>query len=138
MTKTLKKEELANVDFDALQGVNLVYDGDKPVAAIMSATFYTKLQGLITKVRVLMDKEQVKPASREMSGSDASALSYLAEFPEATDKEEVVNRLSEQVKNIGWELIGKGNGDRQAKEASDALKKWAEEKRKSIKNENND
>lgn len=59
MNKVLK-QDLSTINFEDLQGVNLIYDGEKPVAVVMNAQYYAKLQSLITKVRTLLDKKQAE------------------------------------------------------------------------------
>ena len=55
MTQILKKQDLSTIDLTSLSdGANLVYDGDQPVAIIMTAKYYAKLQELIKKVKDLM------------------------------------------------------------------------------------
>lgn len=66
----------------------------------------------------------------EMTGSEASALSYLAEFPNAPDAIKVIERLNdEHLKAIGRGLIDETTiQSPEVKETVEALKKWAKDK----------
>ncbi len=62
-----------------------------------------------------------------LSGSDASALAYLAEYPAAEDREQVIEELtSEAAREIAEAL--RPDAEQGGNAAADAIRTWAEEK----------
>ena len=56
--KVIQKQNIPNTDLANIpDGANIVYDGKKPVAIIMSIKYYSKLQGLIKQVKELIGKK---------------------------------------------------------------------------------
>ncbi len=64
----------------------------------------------------------------KMNGREASALAYLAECPNAEDKEEVVEKLSGYVRELAEVLIGRRVGTEAQRADAEAIKQWAKKK----------
>jgi hypothetical protein len=67
----------------------------------------------------------------KMSGAEASDLAYLAECPNAQDRDEVISNLSSPLREIALILTGQGTGNESdnAKKNAEAIIKWAKRKR---------
>lgn len=60
-----------------------------------------------------------------LTGLEATLLSYLAEYPNAPDQEEVLDRLGPEAKKIGHVIIGKITVEKKYITYAEAIKLWA-------------
>ncbi len=63
-----------------------------------------------------------------LSGAEASALVYLAEFPHADDRDSVLDRLGDDARKVAEVLIGKAEHDEKVTACAEAIRKWADRK----------
>ena len=56
--KVIQQKDIPNMDLSTIpDGANVLYDGKKPVAILMSIKYYSKLQSMIKQVKQLMGKK---------------------------------------------------------------------------------
>ena len=63
-----------------------------------------------------------------LSGSEASALAYLAEYPQAEDRDDFLERLVGEARKIAEELVHGGTQDVKVRAAAGAIRRWADRK----------
>ena len=63
----------------------------------------------------------------KLTSSESTALSYLAEYPNAPDAKDVADRLSGAARQIADVIIGRaqGNESESIKKAAETLLQWA-------------